>query len=243
MLQQKGLSSCAIVLAAGLGTRMRPLTDKLPKPLIQLRGRTLLDHVFMRLKQAGVEEAVVNVHYQADLIESHLRAQSFLKVIVSDEREKILDSGYGAKRMLPHVKDRPFLLANSDTVWQETTISNVTALLDFWNDKEMDILLLLAAEEDSIGFEGKGDFFRDDKGILKRRGDFTRAPFAYAGFAILKPELFADTPDEPFSLNLLFDRAIAAGRLYGLPLQGKWMHVGTPHALAQAEALLASSTA
>ncbi len=239
MLKNKNLSACAMVLAAGMSTRMRPLTDTMPKPLVPLRGIPLIDHVIGRLEQAGVETVVVNLHYHADRLEAHLKQRQKPRIVFSDERGKILDSGLGAKRMLPHIGDKPFLLANSDTVWRENAAPNVPRMLDAWDEHRMDILLLLASTATSIGYDGRGDFHCDASGLLSRRGTHETAPFAYAGFAVLKPELFKDTPEEPFSLNLLFDRAITAKRLYGLRLDGVWMHIGTPQALVQSENFLA----
>lgn len=243
LLQEKDISPCALVLAAGLGTRMRPLTDRIPKPLVPLGGKALLDHVLDRLEQAGIERAGVNVHYHADMIEGHLSARRRPQIVISDERAQILDSGGGARKMLPLVGDKPFLLANSDTVWLEQGVQNVSRMIALWDARKMDILLLLASRESSIGFEGKGDFFCDEAGRLTRRAPADEAPYAYAGFALFKPDLFADTPDAPFSLNLLFDRAIAKGTLFGKVLEGRWMHVGTLQALDEAEALLATHKA
>jgi MurNAc alpha-1-phosphate uridylyltransferase len=242
MLKAKGLSSCAMILAAGLGTRMRPLTDQTPKPLIKLNGMPLIDHVISRLLQAGVETIAVNLHYHADQLEAHLKQCQQPRIIFSDERAKILDSGGGAKKMLPHIGGKPFLLANSDTLWMENAADNVARLVEAWDEKRMDILLLLASTATAIGYDGKGDFMCAPDGKLTRRHEHDVAPFAYAGVAIFKPELFNDTPDTPFSLNLLFNRAIEREKLYGLRLDGVWMHVGTIDALRKAENLIAGRT-
>lgn len=240
-LDRHGLSSCAMILAAGMSTRMRPLTDKLPKPLIKLSGKPLIDHVIDALQQAGIKSVAVNLHYHADQLENYLQARPAPRVIFSDEREKILDSGLGAKKMLTHVGGKAFLLANADTIWTGTPSKTIERLIARWDPQQMDILLLLAPTASSLGYDGRGDFTCDAQGRLIRRGEQAVAPFAYAGVAIFKPELFDGTPGTPFSLNLLFDRAIEAGRLYGLPLDGIWMHVGTPQALRDAEALLAGA--
>jgi len=232
----------AMVLAAGLGQRMRPITDTLPKPLVTIGGKAMLDHALDRLAQAGVAEAVVNVHHLAPLIEAHVAGRSAPRVTISDERALLLETGGGVKKALPLLGDEPFFHVNSDSLWSEADISNIGAMSAFWDAGRMDMLLLLAKRDTSIGFDGAGDFFCDGEGRLTRRGAAASAPFVYAGVAILKPELFGDTPEGPFSLNLLFDRAIAAGRLFGLPLEGQWLHVGTPEAIAPAEAAFAAGT-
>lgn len=233
----------AMVLAAGLGQRMRPITDTLPKPLVQIGGKAMLDHALDRLAQAGVGEAVVNVHHLADRIESHLAGRTSPRITISDERAQLLETGGGVKKALPLLGERPFFHVNSDSLWSETGRSNLLAMTERWDGAEMDMLLLLARREGSIGFDGAGDFFRDEAGRLTRRGAAASAPYVYAGVAILKPTLFSDTPEGPFSLNLLFDRAIAAGRLFGLVLEGQWLHVGTPAAIAPAEAAFAAASA
>jgi MurNAc alpha-1-phosphate uridylyltransferase len=234
----------AMVLAAGLGQRMRPITDSLPKPLVAIGGKAMLDHALDRLAEAGVEEAVVNVHYLAGLIEAHVAARTQPRVTISDERAQLLETGGGVRKALPLLGSEPFFHVNSDSLWSETGKSptgksNIAAMAAAWNPQSMDLLLLLAPRETSIGFDGAGDFFRDEAGRLTRRGKADYAPYVYAGVAILKPELFADTPEGPFSLNLLFDRAIAAARLHGVVLEGQWLHVGTPEAIAPAEAAFA----
>ena len=232
----------AMVLAAGLGQRMRPITDTLPKPLVKIGGKPMLDHALDRLAEAGVEEAVVNVHHLAAQIEAHLAARTSPRVTISDERVQLLETGGGVKKALPLLGPEPFFHVNSDSLWSETGRSNMSAMADTWDAARTDMLLLLARRESSVGFDGRGDFFRADDGLLTRRGSAERAPYVYAGVAIMKPELFADTPEGPFSLNLLFDRAIATGRLRGVVLDGQWLHVGTPEAIAPAEAAFAAVT-
>lgn len=231
----------AMVLAAGLGTRMRPITDRIPKPLVQVGGRALIDHALDRVADAGVETAIVNVHYLADLIEEHVRSRRSPAIVISDERGELLETGGGIKRALPLLGTKPFLLLNSDSLWIDGRKSNLERFREAWQPERMDVLLLVARCAESIGYEGRGDFFMDANGRLERRGERNSAPFVYAGVAILKPQFFDDTPQGAFSLNCLFDRAIVAGRLYGLPLDGQWLHVGTPDAIVAAEERLAAS--
>jgi MurNAc alpha-1-phosphate uridylyltransferase len=233
----------AMVLSAGLGQRMRPITDTLPKPLVAIGGKPMLDHALDRLAEAGVTDAVVNVHHLAGQIEAHVAGRRAPRVTISDERAQLLETGGGVKKALPLLGEEPFFHVNSDSLWSETGRSNIAAMAQAWDAATMDMLLLLARREDSIGFDGAGDFFRSEDGRLARRGTAASAPYVYAGVAILKPEHFADTPEGPFSLNLLFDRAIAAGRLHGLVLEGQWLHVGTPQAIAPAEAAFAAAQA
>ncbi len=238
-----GLSPTAMVLAAGLGTRMRPITAHTPKPLIEVNGRAMIDHVLDRLETGGAERAVVNVHYLPDLVEAHLRRRHRPTIIISDERDELLDSGGGVRKALSHFAGKPFMIANSDTLWIEGARDNVGRMLAQWDADTMDAMLLLAAMATSIGFSGAGDFSMDADGRLKRRAERQVVPFAYAGFAILKPELFDNTPDTPFSLNRIFDKALARERLFGLRLDGIWMHVGTPDAIREAEECVARSAA
>ncbi len=227
----------AMVLAAGLGERMRPLTLRMPKPLVPLAGRPLIDHVLDRLAAAGVDTAVVNVHYLPDLLEESLRRRKGTKpaILVSDERNVLLDTGGGVKRALPMLGAGPFFIHNADTVWSEGASPALSRILKLWNAEAMDCLLLLAPLSSSIGYGGKGDFTMTPDGRLTRRGERQVVPFAFAGVSLCDARLFADAPDGKFSLNLLWDQALAKGRLYGMRLDGHWMHVGTPEALAEAE--------
>lgn len=235
----------AMVLAAGLGTRMRPLTLERPKPLVVLNQKTLLDHVLDRIAEAGISSAVVNVHYHAAMIEAALAARSSPVIQISDERDALLDTGGGVMRALPRFGGKSFLIHNSDSVWLEDRTSNLAKLIKAWEPQRMDCLMLLAAARDSIGFTGRGDFkmlpngllrsFRKGAKRLQRRAEQGSAPFVYAGVSIAHPRMFEGAPDGPFSLNLLWDRAIARERLFGIALDGLWMHVGTPEALAEAE--------
>ncbi|MGU3465185.1 nucleotidyltransferase family protein [Methylobacterium sp. C33D] len=232
--------SRAFVLAAGLGKRMRPVTATVPKPLVEVAGKALLDHALDRVAEAGIANAVVNVHYLADLIEGHLarRAEGAAPgpaTTVSDERAALLETGGGIRKALPLLGDAPFVVLNSDSFWLEGPASNLRRLIDTWDGDRMDGLLLVAPTATSLGYEGAGDFVMDPDGRLERRGERAVAPFIYAGVAILAPGLFVDTPDGAFSLNLLFDRAIGSGRLFGMRLDGQWLHVGTPEAIRAAE--------
>ena len=231
----------AMVLAAGLGTRMRPLTDTLPKPLVEVDGKALIDHALDRLADAGVETAVVNVHHMADQIENHLKARRRPKIEISDERAELLDTGGGVVKALPRLGGKPFFHMNSDTLWIEGVTPNLVRLGAQFDPAEMDVLLLLASTTASIGYEGRGDFAMAPDGKLRRRAEREVTPFIYAGAAVLNPAQFADAPQGKFSLNRLFDRAIEAGRLYGLRLEGTWMHVGTPAAIAAAEQAITAS--
>jgi MurNAc alpha-1-phosphate uridylyltransferase len=231
----------AMVLAAGLGTRMQPLTDTRPKAMVEVAGRTLIDRVIDRLEAAGVGTVIVNLHHHADLLEKHLKARKTPKIVFSDERAKLLDSGGGVKKALPLLGAQPFFLMNADTIWIKGLRPNLPALAAMFDPAQMDILLLIAPSAGSLGYDGKGDFNADAEGRLTRRDEGRIAPFVYAGAAVLTPALFAETPDGPFSLNLLFDRAAEAGRLFGLRLDGLWMHVGTPEAVADAENAYAKS--
>jgi N-acetyl-alpha-D-muramate 1-phosphate uridylyltransferase len=227
----------AMVLAAGFGTRMRPLTDRIPKPLVTLAGRTLLDHVLDRIAEAGIERAVVNVHHFAGQIEAHLMTRTSPKITISDESEAILETGGGVKKALPQFGGRPFLVHNSDSVWLESH-ANLRSLLSAWAPGQMSALLLLARRDSSIGYEARGDFHLDGLARLKRKVAGEEAPYIYAGVAILKPQLFEGIAERAFSLNAIFDRAISENGLYGAVLEGTWMHVGTPEALIEAESHL-----
>jgi N-acetyl-alpha-D-muramate 1-phosphate uridylyltransferase len=230
-----------MVLAAGLGQRMLPITRTLPKPLIKVGGKTLIDFTLDRLGDAGIEKVIVNVHHLADQVEAHVRARRDLPIVISDERDTLLETGGGLRRALPLIGDEPFMTFNSDSLWIEGPQPNLRRLIEAWDPERMDILMLLALGATSVGYEGKGDFTMDADGRLSRRAERQVAPFVYAGVAIVKPELLRDTPDGPFSANLLYDRAIEAGRLYGLRLDGQWLHVGEPQSIAAAEESLAAS--
>ncbi|MDD9910133.1 MAG: nucleotidyltransferase family protein [Ahrensia sp.] len=228
----------AMVLAAGLGTRMRPITDTMPKPLVTVAGRSLLDHALDALERSGVSHAAVNVHYLADQIEAHLEGRAAPRISISDEREALLDSGGGVKRALAHLKQGPLYILNSDSFWIDGATGNLDAMADRWAEGDMDMLLLLARKADAVGFDGAGDFFMDEHGKLARRGSADHAPYVYAGAIVCKTQPFEAIKEERFSLNRLFDDAIARGRLYGHLLDGLWLHVGTPGAISEAEATI-----
>jgi MurNAc alpha-1-phosphate uridylyltransferase len=233
----------AMVLAAGLGTRMRPFNGQVPKPLVTVGGKTLIDHVLDRLAEAGVTRAVVNVHHLADQIEDHLARRRSPEIVISDERGGLLGTGGGVVNALPSLGDAPFFHINSDTVWIEGVTPNLARLAAAFDPARMDALLLLASTANAIGYGGRGDFSMATDGRLEKRGERDVVPFVYAGAAVLAPALFADPPPGAFSLTKLFDRAAEAGRLHGLRLEGVWMHVGTPEAVAAAEAALRASAA
>jgi len=232
----------AMVLAAGFGQRMRPLTDTIPKPLVKVAGKALIDHVLDRLAAANVERAVVNVHYLADLIERHVAARARPSIAISDERRELLDTGGGVVKALPLLGDAPFFHINSDTIWIDGVRPNLTRLAEAFDRAAMDALLLLAPSAGSIGYDGRGDFNMAPDGRLRVRPERDVAPFVYAGAAILSPRLFDDAPVGAFSLTRLFANAIEAGRLHGLRLEGLWMHVGTPEAIVTAEDAISAST-
>ena len=229
----------AMVLSAGVGERMRPLTLRLPKPLVPLAGKPLIDHVLDRLAGAGVRTAIVNVHYLPEQLEAHLAKRNGTPpdIIVSDERGLLLDTGGGAKKALPLLGHGPFFIQNADSVWSEGAVPALARMLRLWNPATMDCLLLLAPVTSSIGYAAKGDFSMGPDGRLSRRGQGEVVPFAFAGVSLCDERLFRDAPEGRFSLNLLWDRALANGRLYGMRLDGRWMHVGSPEALAEAETL------
>jgi len=233
----------AMVLAAGFGRRMRPLSSSRPKPLVEVGGRALIDHCLDGLARAGVERAVVNVHHLADELEAHLARRARPRIVISDERAGLLDTGGGIRQALPLIGAEPFFLRNSDSFWLEGVRPNLDWLTGGWDGERMDALLLLASTVASIGYVGRGDFVLDRGGRLERRMERTVAPFAYAGAAILHPRFFNGSPDGAFSLNLLFDRAIEAGRLFGVRMDGVWINVETPAAVAAAENALTASAA
>lgn len=233
----------AMVLAAGLGTRMAPLTNTTPKPLVPVAGKPLLDHVLDKLAEADVETAIVNVHYLGEQIIEHVRARKRPTVVISDERGELLGTGGGVVRALPLIGDAPFYHVNSDTIWAEGPRPNLGRLSSAFRGEEMDALLLLAPTATSIGYAGRGDYSMSPDGHLARRRERDVVPFVYAGAAILSPALFAAAPAGAFGLTALFDRAEEAGRLFGLRLEGAWMHVGTPQAIAEAENAIRKSTA
>ena len=229
----------ALVLAAGLGKRMRPLTATRPKPLVRVAGRALIDHAFDRLEAAGVPHVVVNAHYLADALESHVRAQrrSF-GIAVSDERAMLLETGGGLAHALPLLAGDPILTVNSDNIWTDGPTDAIGLLARRWDDAAMDALLLLIPYARATGHSGQGDFHMDAGGTLRRRRPGGVAPFVFTGVQLISRRLLVDLPDGPFSTNILWDRAIAAGRLFGQSHLGQWFDVGTPAAIPLVEAAL-----
>ena len=224
-----------MVFAAGLGTRMRPVTNTMPKPMIPIAGRPMLDHMLDRFAAAGVANAIVNVHYLGEQIIDHVTSRTQPKITISDERAKLLDQGGGIKKVLPQLGDAAFFICNTDALWVEKEHDNIKRLAAAWNPDTMDILMLVADRVTSIGVDWPGDFTLGDDGRLTKRAEGTTAPLVYTGVAILKPELFADETDEVFRLAPTFWAAAAKGRLHGLRLEGLWLHVGTPEAIGEAE--------
>lgn len=237
----------AMMLAAGYGKRMRPITETVPKPLVRLAGKPLMEYGLELLDSAVVERVVVNVHYLADQIVAHLKKRGRPGIRISDERGELLDTGGGIARALPLIGARPFFLINADTAWRDYRTPALYRLAETFDAENMDALLLLADPSRAIGYDGAGDFIADEHGRLRRprkggEGGEKKSEtgaYAYMGVAILHPRLFRTAPSGAFSLNLLFDEAIAAGRLFGIVHDGHWMHVGTPEALAEAEEFLA----
>ena len=231
----------AMVMAAGLGTRMRPLTASKPKPLIEVAGKPLLDHVLDRLRAAGVKKVVVNVHYLADAVEAHLSTRPHgLNIAISDERSLLLETGGGLVKAAPLVDSDPFLAINSDNLWIDGPADTLKLLASHWDSGRMDALLLLVPQARAMNHRGLGDFHMDRTGRLRRRGRSRVAPFVYTGIQMVSKDLLKDAPEGAFSTNLLWDRAIAAGRCYGAVHQGLWFDVGNPQAIRATEQVLAS---
>jgi MurNAc alpha-1-phosphate uridylyltransferase len=230
----------AMVMAAGIGKRMRPLTATRPKPLIQVAGQPLLDHVFDRLRAAGIKRAVVNVHYLADALEAHLKHRvKGVDIIVSDERDQLMETGGGIVKAREMIGDKPFVVANADNLWVDGPADTIKLLASRWDDDAMDALLLMVPLARAHNHGGLGDFHLDANGrITGRRKPGRVAPFVYTGVQILSPRVIHDWPEGPFSTNLFWNRAIEAGRAYGFVHQGLWFDVGTPPAIAKTEALL-----
>jgi len=233
----------AMVLAAGLGLRMRPLTERMPKPLVSVAGRTLLDHVLDKLGNAGMIEAIVNVHYLPDQIIDHVARRKRPRVTISDERNLVLGTGGGLVKALPLLGNEPFFLVNADTLWIDGVRPNLARLAEAFDPSRMDILLLMAPTASSIGYEGNGDYAMLPDGALRKRKEHQVVPFVYAGVAIMSPAIFAGAPNGEFSLTRMFDAANEQERLFGLRLDGTWMHVGTPDAIGAAEEAFLESVA
>lgn len=231
-----------MILAAGLGTRMAPLTLETPKPLIKLGGKPLIDHAIDRLVAGGIDFIVVNVHYKADQLIEHVNKKRTelpkVKFVISDETEELLDTGAGVRKALPLFEGEAFLTYNSDSLWIEGMGSSLARMHARWNPETMDALMLLAPCATAIGYDGRGDFDMDAWGRLKRRPEMNIAPFVWTGVQIVQSSLFQDAPQGRFSINRQWDRSMTAGRLWGMRLDGVWIHVGTPQALEEAEEFL-----
>ncbi len=229
-----------MVMAAGLGVRMRPLTDDRPKPLIPVAGKALIDHCLDRLVAAGVELAVVNLHYRAEMLRAHLSQRRDIEIRYSSEDDALLDTGGGVVKALPHFQNEPFFILNSDSIWVEGYSSALPTMARLWDETRMDGLLLLASMVSALGYEGwRGDFRLSATGHVSRVPDRVISPFAFPGVQLVHPRLFAEPPAAVFSTNVMWDRAIAKQRLHGTRLDGVWLHVGSPQARDDAEAFIA----
>lgn len=227
-----------MVFAAGLGTRMRPITDKTPKPLVSVAGRTLIDRALDEFEQAGVETAIVNVHHLADQIEAHLASRARPRIVISNERDLLLDQGGGIKKALPLIGEDPFFICNTDAFWIDAARSNILALAEAFDADRMDAALLLAPTQESVGIDWGGDFDLDAQGrIIRREGP---KPYVYAGVGLMKPQVFAGVADDVFKLAPFFFEAARKGRLYGVVSSGLWLHVGTVAAIEEAERAIAA---
>jgi MurNAc alpha-1-phosphate uridylyltransferase len=224
-----------MILAAGLGERMRPITDTLPKPLIPVRGATLIESILDRLEAAGVTEAVINLHYLGTMIEEHLRGRARPRIVFSREERERLETGGGVRQALPLLGPDPFYAINGDVCWLDGFTPALERLAAHWDERTMDALLLLHPTATAFGYNGRGDFMLDPLGRAHRRAERQVAPFVFAGVQILHPRLFEEAPDGPFSLNILYDKAAAAERLYGVRHDGEWFHIGTPDGLREVE--------
>ena len=228
----------AMVLAAGLGRRLRPITTNLPKPLVKLADRTLLDYTLDHLVAAGVECAIVNIHYLADKIKRHLLSRNDLEIIISSEEDNLLETGGGVKKALENFSNEPFYVSNADVFWLNGPTMALERMVEQWDDAKMDALLLLHSTVEAYGYNGSGDFEVDPIGKLSRRLEKEITPYLFTGVQIIHPRIFTNTPDGRFSLNVIYDRAIDTDRLYGVAHDGEWFHIGTPSGLAEAESYM-----
>ena len=232
----------AMIFAAGLGARMRPITDAVPKPLVKVGGAALIDYCLDRFAENGVERAIVNVHWLADQIEAHLATRTKPRIVISDERARLLDQGGGIKRVLPQLGEAPFFLCNTDAFWIEGPRSNLRRLADLFDPERMDAALLVASAAGAVGVDWPGDFTMSPDGRLQARDPRHVAPFVYTGIGIIKPQLFANERSEVFRLAPFFFEAARKGRLFGLRLDGLWLHVGRPESIVEAERAIGRST-
>jgi N-acetyl-alpha-D-muramate 1-phosphate uridylyltransferase len=232
-----------MVLAAGLGRRMRPITDNLPKPLVPLAGKTLLDRALDQLQAVNVSAATVNLHYLGYMIEAHLAARSEPRITFSWETDLLLETGGGVAAALSTLGTNPFYVVNADIAWEDGSYPSLSRLAEFWRDDTMDALLLLHPVAQATGYDGVGDYRCNDEGALTRRRDDATAPYVFCGVQLLHPRLFAGAPAGPFSLTRLYDEAEASNRLFGIVHDGAWHHIGTPAGLAEAEEIFGSNSA
>lgn len=224
----------ACLLAAGLGTRMRPLTDTCPKPMLEVDGRSMIDRLLDNLAAAGVVRAVVNVHWLADMLEVHVHRRTDIEIVISDERARLLETGGGLVRALPLLGDDPVFVLNTDAFWHPGGPGPLTALCDAFDPETMDECLLLADIGRSLGYHGAGDFFLEADGRVRRRGEAASAPFAFAGVRITRPQAYQGLAEEPFSANRVWNGMLPEGRLHGVVMDADWLHVGDPDALIAA---------
>lgn len=236
---QTAMPEVAMIMGAGFGTRMRPLTNDRPKPMVEVQGRPMIDHAIAKLKDAGIKKLVVNLHYKGDMLRKHLNKTlpKGMEIAFSEEPE-ILDTGGGVTKALPLLGDAPFFVVNGDMFWRDGTRSTLTELADRWDDQAMDGLLLMVPTVNVLGYFGLGDFTMTPDGKLVRRQETRVAPYLYGGIQLVHPRLFAKPPKGPFSTNLMWDRALEAARLYGLRHEGEWLHIDTPQSLDLANRLL-----
>lgn len=240
------LPHTAMILAAGKGTRLHPLTLTLPKPLVPVGKKPLIAYGLDTLRALNIPRVVINIHYKADLLEAYLEEFEGPEIIISDEREMLLETGGGIKKALPLLGPDPFFILNADSFWIEPVSSNLIRLSQSWDPETMDALLLLATARSSFGYDGPGDFHSLERDLssafplYRRTAEEVHAPYVYTGVALLSPKIFEGTPEGPFSLNVVFNDLIKKSRLYGLPLEGTWLHVGTPANRDRAEAYLKS---
>ena len=225
----------AMILSAGLGTRMLHLTKKVPKPLVKVNGMALIDHVITRLEEGGIKQIVVNLHYLGKQIEGHLTKRKHPKISFSWERDILLETGGGIKLALPKLGGSPFWVVNSDSIWLNGPTQMMMRMEQIWDQSKMDVLLLLHSTVNSYGYEGRADFNLDTEGKASRRNEREVSPWLFTGIQIIHPRVFNRAPENPFSLNIIYDQAIKTGKLFGVVHDGEWFHVGTPEGQKEAE--------
>ncbi|MBX7146621.1 MAG: nucleotidyltransferase family protein [Alphaproteobacteria bacterium] len=233
MLNDK-LPDQAVILAAGLATRLRPITQDMPKALVPIHGRPIIDFIFDQLKNINIKNVVVNAHYFYEQIEHHLQKYSDFNIQISREKE-ILETGGGIKQALSFLKNDIFFVINAKILWSNGKINVLKRLVNFWDSKKMDALLLLHPTVSAVGYEGMGDFFLDQNGLVSRRKNLQISPFLFTGIQLLHPKIFQNTPDGFFSMNLIYDKLIQDKKLYGIRHDGEWFHISTPKHLIEVE--------